>query len=533
MLNKKSLLLSAFCVCVMLMQSSCFAQKQSTTAKSASRPNILVILVDDYGWRDIHAYGSDFYETPNMDKLIGESMKFTQAYSTYPRCVPSRFSIMTGSHPARLKGDGEGGKRDGESGFSIMAPNISIGKAMHDNGYKTFYIGKWHLGGEEYAPLGSGFDQSIAAGEAGATSSHFAPYNLTAKGQPGKEAKIPDLDDAPKGQNLEDRLTDETIKLLKEDAKTGKPFFGILAHYAVHTPIEGKEEYIKYFKEKLKKNPPPAGPDYIPESAGETKQKQDNATYAAMIKSVDDGVGKILQALQDLGVADNTIIIVTSDHGGLSSRGNTREVATTNLPLRAGKGHLYEGGTRVPMFVKWPGVVKPNSETNSIIQGIDHFSSILEMAGGMVPAAQINDGRSYVNILKGAKADVGRTLFWHNPAPRPTSTGDIYSSSIRSGDFKLIDFYGLGRKELYNIKTDIGEKNDIAAQNPEMVKKLYAELEAWRKKMGADMRLKPSSMSEAEKASGGVKLSPEEAKKEARKEEKKQQRKEDRKAGKN
>ena len=324
-----------------------------------------------------------------MDKLIGQSLKFTQAYSTYPRCVPSRYSLMTGTHPARLKGDGEG--KDGEAGFTVHAPNISIGQAMKDAGYYTFYIGKWHLGGDDKAPGGVGFDKSVAAGQAGATSSHFAPYNVSRGGASGKEKPIPDLDDAPEGQNLEDRLTDETIKLVQNRDKS-KPFFGILAHYAVHTPIEGKEEYIQYFKEKLKKSGANTGPDYEPQSAGETKLKQDNPKYAAMIKSVDDGVGKIMKMLDDAGLTSNTVVIVTSDHGGLASRGNTRELATSNKPLRAGKGHLYEGGIRIPLFIKWPGVIKGGTETNSIVQGVDNFSTLLDIVGGKVPATQIIEG---------------------------------------------------------------------------------------------------------------------------------------------
>lgn len=501
-------------------------------AQKKAKPNVLVIMVDDYGWRDIHAYGSDFYETPNMDKLIGQSLKFTQAYSTYPRCVPSRYSIMTGSHPARLKGDGEG--KDGEPGFTVHAPNISIGQAMKNAGYATFYIGKWHLGADDKAPLGVGFDKSVAAGQAGATSSHFAPYNVSRGGASGKEKPIPDLDDAPNGQCLEDRLTDETIKLINNRDKS-KPFFGILAHYAVHTPIEGKEEYINYFKEKLKKYKN-SGSDYEPQSAGETKLKQDNTKYAAMIKSVDDGVGKILKAIDDAGLSENTIIIVTSDHGGLASRGNTRELATSNKPLRAGKGHLYEGGLRVPLFVKWPGVIKGGTETNSIVQGLDLFPTLMDVVGSQMPKAQIADGASYFDVLKQGKTHTDRTIYWHNGAPRPTQTADIYSSAIRMGDYKLIDFFGLGKKELYNLKNDIGENNDISAQNPEILNKMYALLDAWRKKMGADMQLKPASLSEAEKAASRVELTPEDVKKAerkaARKEEKKDQRKESKKSAK-
>lgn len=518
---------------LLLFINSCSAQKKSTTTAISKQPNVLMILVDDFGWRDIHSYGSDFYETPNMDKLISQSLKFTQAYSTYPRCVPSRYSIMTGSHPARLKGDGEG--KGNEPGFTVSAPNISIGQAMQNAGYQTFYIGKWHLGGDDKAPKGVGFNQSIAAGQAGATSSHFAPYNEKGNGSSGKEKPIFDLDDAPRGEYLTDRLTDEAIKLLKADANKDKPFFGILAHYAVHTPIQAKEEYINYFREKLKKHPQ-SGADYEKESAGETKLKQDNVTYAAMIKSVDEGIGKILKTLDELGIAENTVVIVTSDHGGLASRGNNRELATSNKPLRAGKGNLYEGGIRVPYFIKWPGVVKGGTETNSIIQGVDNYATLVDIAGGKMPTTQIHDGKSFIDVIKDGKSHTDRTIYWHNGAPRPTQTADIYSSAIRKGDWKLVDLFGLGKKELYNLKNDIGERNDVAAQNPKIVAELYAELDAWRKKVGADMKLKPESLSEAEKTAGvKVELTPEEEKKAARKEarkaekkaEKKQQRKEE------
>lgn len=503
-----------------------FAFSQST---NKSKPNLLIVLVDDYGWKDIHAYGSNFYETPNMDKLIGQSLKFNQAYATYPRCVPSRYSLMTGTHPARLKGDGEG--KDGEEGFTVHAPNISIGQAMKDAGYNTFYIGKWHLGGDDKAPAGVGFDQSVAAGKAGATSSHFAPYNMSRGGTSGKEKPITDLDNAPKDEYLADRLTDEAIKLIKGDAKETQPFFGILAHYAVHTPIQGKVEYIKYFKEKLQKIGLTTGPDYEKESAGETKLKQDNVTYAAMIKSVDEGIGRIINTLDELGITNNTIVIVTSDHGGLASRGNTRELATSNKPLRAGKGHLYEGGIRIPLFIKWPGVIKGGTETNAIVQGVDNYSTILDIVGGKMPAKQISDGTSFIDVLRKGKVNNNRSVFWHNGAPRPTQTADIYSSAIRKGDYKLIDFFAIGKKELYNIKNDIGETKDIAAQNPEKVKELFTELDTWRKKVGADMKIKTASLSEQEKATiGNIKLSPEEEKKASRKEAKKEEKKEQRKA---
>jgi arylsulfatase A-like enzyme len=456
-------------------------QRASKAVASAKKPNILFILVDDFGWRDIAGTGSNFYETPNMDKLIAQGTTFTQAYASYPRCVPSRYSIMTGSYPARTATAGK------DEGLRIAAPNVSIGQAMKNSGYHTFYIGKWHLGHADDIPSKKGFDQSIAAGGAGATASHFAPYNMDKTGkEPKKEAPITDLDDAPEGECLEDRLSDETIKLLKQNANKSEPFFGILAQYAVHTPIQGKKEYIEYFKEKLRKNPQ-AGAAYEKESAGENKLKQDNVTYAALIKAVDDGVGKIMKTLDELGIADNTIIVLTSDHGGLSSRGNQREVATTNRPLRAGKGHLYEGGIRVPLIVKWTGVAKAGVKNDAPILGTDHLATMVEIGGGTVPQGQVNDGKSYASILRGGKFDPNRPLYWHNWAPRPTSTGDIFSSAIRVGDYKLVDLFTNKKQELYHLKNDIGESKDISAENPEMTKKLYAQLQKWRSDVGISM----------------------------------------------
>lgn len=486
------------------------AKKEAKSKTIAQKPNILFILVDDFGWRDIAGTGSNFYETPSMDKLITQGATFTEAYSSYPRCVPSRYSIMTGSYPARTA---KGGK---DEGLNINEPNISIGQAMQNCGYHTFYIGKWHLGGEADIPSPKGFNQSIAAGKAGATSSHFAPYNLDATDkEPKKEAPIADLDDAQNGECLEDRLSDEAVKMLKQNAKNGKPFFGILAHYAVHTPIQGKKEYIEYFKQKINKNPQ-IGADFESESAGETKLKQDNCTYAAMIKSVDDGVGKLMRTLDELGIADNTIIVITSDHGGLASRGNKRELATTNRPLRAGKGHLYEGGIRVPMIVKWSGVVKGGTKINAPILGTDHFATMVEIGGGTVPKAQINDGKSYASILRGGTFDANRPLYWHNWAPRPTSTGDIYSSAIRIGDYKLVDLFADGKLELYDLKNDIGESKNIAEANLELTKKLYAELNNWRNSIGITNKILQETESKAYKKAER-KLEKKEEKKEERK----------------
>lgn len=486
MKNKLILYLSWVVIGIWACNGSKTATRQ--TKSNAGKPNILFILVDDYGWRDLAVTGSSFYETPHMDKLFKQGMRFDQAYASYPRCVPSRYSIMTGSHPAR-----RGQDDSGVVGFHIEAPAVTIGQAMKNNGYNTFYLGKWHLGGGEFAPVNRGFDQTFAAGAAGGVASHFAPYNEGFEGLGGvpeaEVAPIENVENAPKGECLEDRLTDETIRMLKDLSKKKEPFFGVLAHYAVHTPIQGKQEYIEYFKAKLRKNPL-TGAEFEKESAGENKLTQDHAAYAAMIKSVDDGIGKIMKSLEELGIADNTVIVLTSDHGGLSARGmNKRELATSNRPLRAGKGHLYEGGLRVPMVVKWKGVVKAGSSSNSLIHGTDHFLTFLDIACGKAPQGQVTDGKSYVSVLKGGKADATRPLFWHNPAPRPYATGDVYSSVIRVGDYKLVDLFSENKKELYNLKIDEGETKNITAENPELTQKLSAQLDTWRKSVGAYMTL--------------------------------------------
>jgi len=459
-----------------------------------NKPNILFILVDDYGYFDLSATGSKFYETPNIDKLFKESLRFNKAYATYPRCVPSRYSIMTGSHPAR-----KGQDDSGVVGFHLENETVSVGQAMKNAGYNTFYLGKWHLGGGEFAPDKKGFDEIFAAGAAGGVSSHFAPYNRDFQnlgGVPEAEtAPIDNVENAPVGECLEDRLTDETIKMLKSFSTKKQPFFGILAHYAVHTPIEGKTEYIQYFKEKLKKMSP-SGNEFEKESAGENKLTQDHATYAALIKAVDDGIGKIVDELDRLKLSDNTIIVLTSDHGGLSARGpNKRELATSNRPLRAGKGHLYEGGLRVPMIVKWKGVIKPNTSTDALIQGTDHYLTFVDIANGKLPSNQPFDGKSYYSILKGGKIDQNRTLYWHNPAPRPYATGDIYSSVIHQGDYKLIDLFGDEKRiELYNLKLDPSESVNIAKENDLLVQPMLKQLSDWRKSVSAFMELTPRGL---------------------------------------
>lgn len=458
----------------------CFAL---TNAASAERPNILFILVDDFGARDLSCYGSALYETPNMDKLAASGAKFTQAYVAYPRCVPSRFAIMTGKLPARVQGVKD-------SPHVEPGRDTTFGAAFKEAGYATFYCGKWHLGEGASNPDKVGYDTIVAAGAAGATRSHFAPYTKSQKEGGGHEEKdaIVGLDDAPEGEYLTDRLTDETIRFIQ--AHKEKPFCAVLAHYAVHTPIEAKKHLTKRYQTKLAAMPK-AAVEFEKESAGENSLVQNNATYAAMIESVDHGIGRLLNTLDRIGIAENTIIVLASDHGGLSARGGKREVATSNRPLRAGKGHLFDGGLRIPLLVRWPGHTKPGTEITTPVITTDLFPTFLDMAGLPLRPQEHLDGLSLAPLLQGGPAPARSTFYWHNPAPRPTSTGDLFSSAIRDGDLKLVEFPEENRIELYDLTTDLEEAHNLASTRPADTRRLLEKLHTWKTEVGASDVSKP------------------------------------------
>jgi arylsulfatase A-like enzyme len=459
-----------------------FTSFAAEPASKAVRPNVLFILVDDFGWRDLTCYGSALYETPQMDKLAASGVRFTQAYASYPRCVPSRFAMMTGKAPARFQGTGDG---------LHITPgrDETVGEAFQAAGYATFFCGKWHLGDGENGPGKNGFTDTFAAGAAGATRSHFAPYNTPRRGGGGggganaeEKSPVPDVDNAPEGEYLTDRLTDETSKWIR--AHKDQPFFAVLAHYAVHTPLEGKEEFIAKYREKLKGQKLPEQV-WEKESAGENLVVQNNPTYAAMIQSADESVGKLLDLLDELKLATNTIVVLTSDHGGLSARGNQRQIATSNRPLRAGKGHLYEGGLRVPLIVRWPGVTKGGAVLDQQVIGADLFPSFLEMAGLPQQPKDHVDGRSWAAVLRGNQPAKDRPLFWHNPAPRPTSTADWFSSALRDGSLKLVEFPETSRVELYDLSSDPGEASNLAEKRTADTQRLLENLRQWQKEVSA------------------------------------------------
>ena len=454
-------------------------------ANAQKKPNIIVFYVDDLGWVDLSIQGSQFYETPAIDKLANEGIRFTQGYTAHPRCVPARYGVMTGKFPARGHVPGKGG----------LEPNdITIAEALNEGGYKTFFTGKWHLLFKDKKgnmPENQGFDINIAGGAAGSPPTYWYPYRKGDKTEAGskgyKKGELHGLDNGVEGEYLTDRLTNESVNFINTQVKENpdQPFFLFLSHYGVHTPFEAKPELVKKYRQKLSKMEYDL-PEYEKTITGDTKLRQDFPVYAAMIESIDQSMAKITQTLKDLNIDDNTIIIFTADNGGLSTRGNNRKLATSNYPLRYGKGWLYEGGIREAFIVKWPGVSKPGTVSDALVVGTDIYPTALSMAGLQLHPENHIDGIDISEAIKGNTFSREKPIFWHSPAGRPKRTGDENSSVVRLGDYKLVDWYDKGIIELFNIKNDIGEQNDLSKDNPEKVKELKKLLDDWKHSIQAE-----------------------------------------------
>jgi len=429
----------------------------TASAAVTQKLNFIFVLVDDLGWTDLGVQGSTFYETPNLDRLAREGMRFTQAYSACTVCSPTRAAALTGKYPARLritdwiKGHVRPNAKLKVPDWTMHLPleEITIAEVLKRSGYATASIGKWHLGGPEFYPDKQGFDENIGGNDRGQPPSYFSPYG------------IPTIADGPKGEFLSDRLTDETLHFIERNKS--KPFFIYLPHYAVHTPLAGKPEVIAKYERKA-----------------DPRNPQRNAKYGALVESVDDSVGRILQKLEELKLADNTVIIFTSDNGGLVLNN-----VTSNLPLRVGKGSSYEGGVRVPLFVKWPGVTRPGSTCDTPVITPDFYPSILKMAGLAIENKRSVDGESLVPLLKQNGKLNRNAIYWHYPHYHPG--GATPYSAIRKDDWKLIEFFEDNRVELYNLRDDIGEQRDLATKLPNRAKALLKQLHAWRKQVGAQM----------------------------------------------
>jgi len=430
------------------------------------QPNIVLVFIDDMGWRDVGFMGSRYYETPNIDRLAGQSMVFTNAYANGPNCAPSRACLLSGQYGPRHGVYTVNTSSRGPSKLRKLIPIanttvldskiVTIAEAIKPAGYVSASIGKWHLGNDpQFGPVGQGFDVNVGGYSAGhPVKGYFVPYNN------------PELPDGPPGEYLTDRLTDEALDFI--ETNKDKPFFLYLPHYAVHTPLHAKPELINKYKKKAGSN------------------GQDNPTYAAMIESTDQGVGRIMEKLDELALSDNTIVFFFSDNGGVKG-------ITSNQPLRGGKGMLYEGGIREPVFVCWPGVVKAGTICDTQVIGIDLYPTILEMAGVPRPRGKLLDGRSIVPLLKGRKSLNRKAIFWHFPAylqGKAEGARDPYfrtrpGAAVRAGHWKLIEYFEDGALELYNLRDDIAEQNNLAEIMPEKTSELHKLMLAWRKAVNA------------------------------------------------
>lgn len=438
---------------------------------AAGKPNVVFILIDDYGWADVGCYGSKFYKTPNIDKLAAEGARFTDAYAACPVCSPTRASILTGKYPARLQLTdwlpGRGDKPDQKLATpkikqQLPLEEITLAEALKGAGYVTGHIGKWHLGGEGFEPQKQGYDVNIAGDHMGSPISYFAPYESA-----GKAAKksIPGLENSPTGEYLTDRLTSEAEKFI--EANKSKPFFLYLAHYAVHTPLKGKPDVVAKYKSDGKVG------------------TQTNAIYAAMVESVDDSVGRIMRKLEELKLTENTFVVFTSDNGGLCVIEGPNTPATINAPLRDGKGYLYEGGIRVPWIIKWPGVIKPGTVVSNVVSSVDFFPTILDVTGTSLPQEAKPDGVSLAGLLKDGTAPKRDAIYWHYP--HYSNQGGKPGGAIREGDWKLIEFYEDGRLELFDVRKDKGESRNLAEEQKTVTIRLQRKLDQWRRDTGAQM----------------------------------------------
>lgn len=445
----------------------------------SGKPNVILFLVDDFGQRDLSCYGSTLYETPNMDRLAANGVRFTNAYSAYARCVSSRTGLLSGKYPCRIEYQAEI-KRDREHHLPLS--EVTFGEALKEQGYRTCYIGKWHLGQRGGGPGEQGFETVIHSGSAGATGSFFYPFGVE------KENYVDNPVDGKEGDYLNDRLTDKAVEYIEANKKD--PFLMVLAHYAVHTPLEAPAELAEKYKKKLRKQGISVGgkrldEDLVQDRQGYTKTIQNNPVYAAMVQNTDESLGRLVAALESAGIADNTIVMLTSDHGGLSTRGsgNKRPLATSNAPFRQGKGSIFEGGTRVPLIVSWPEKIKSGHVSNVQVIGTDIYPTMLELVGAGLNPKQHVDGVSFYPALMG-KDDQRPPMFWYKWMARPDSTGDTRALALIDGPYKMIRWIDEDLTELFHLENDPGEKNNLATEDPDRAKRMLAQIDILENEVG-------------------------------------------------
>ena len=443
----------------------------------ADKPlNVVFFLIDDLGWKDIGASGSNYYKTPHIDQLAKEGMRFTNGYAACNVCSPTRAAIMAGKYPARLlltqwlpsgRWDAKKNKlQEARYLSNLPLEEFTVAEALREGGYKTAFMGKWHLGPlPYYYPEHQGFDINVAGRDYGAPGSYWYPFEgswriPTTDFKVFKESPI----EGKEGDYLTDRLMEEGDKFIRENSE--KPFFLMMSLYAVHSPLQGKPEKVARY-EKVPK-----------------EQRQGDPRYAAMVETVDDGVGRLMTALREMEIEESTLVIFTSDNGGMSK-------ATDNSPLRANKGSNYEGGLRVPVIVKWPGVTEPGSISDEPVISTDFYPTILGATGLPKRPLQHVDGVDLSSVLKGRSRIDRPSLFWHYPHYNQHPE-NFPATVIRKGHWKLIEILDTGELELYNLALDVGEQNNLADAHSGLTQSLLAEMRAWREEVNADpMRPNP------------------------------------------
>ena len=493
----------------------------SDAGKAGRKPNVILFLADDLGWSDVGCYGSRFYETPNIDRLAEEGVRFTQAYSSCSVSSPARASIMTGRYPAGigltdwLPGRGDHQFQRLETVRTVQQLPLdesTIAEELHENGWRTAIFGKWHVGEGQYRPTERGFDVHVPGEWLVGWPKHYN-YPFQMNGFDGRP-----------GEYLTDRLTDEALEYIEENADA--PFFLFMSHFAVHDPMEGRADLVEKYRKKLAEMPEQEGEPYIlegnpdderpasredldsllhtPDHAGyrvfpdrtvKIKQFQDNVEFAAMVEAMDESLGRIVEKLDELGLRENTVIIFASDNGGMSAANfcNPRHVAdpsrldkeysTSNLPLRGGKGWLYEGGIRIPMIVSMPGAGHNGEECDVPVILNDLFPTTMDLAGLQISEDKTVDGVSIVPLLDGRRIQ-DRNLYWHFPH---YSNHGMQSpgGAVRSGRYKLLEYYENGTVQLFDLEKDPGEQNDLSARKPRIAERLRNELHEWKKEVNA------------------------------------------------
>ena len=453
-----------------------FPSRTFAEAADKDRLNVVFILVDDLGWSDLGCYGSDFYETPHVDRLAQQSLRFASAYAAAPVCSPTRAAIMTGKSPARLdltiwhEGAVAGGPvdrmlRDAQAVANLPREERTLAELFRQADYFTAHVGKWHLGTAAYYPETQGFRQNIGGTFWGAPATFFFPFSGRWNRRDPEIRYVPGLGPGKEGDYLPDRLTDEALKII--ESQQDRPFFLNLWYYTVHSPIQAPQDLVDRFRKKT------------------PGKRHKDPVYAAMVNRMDHNVGRILNLLDDLELSDKTIVIFTSDNGGVDFDQRSL-VPTSNLPLRSGKGTLYEGGLRIPLLIRWPG--KRPGVSREFTTSQDFYATLAAMLGrktNVEPESPTRDGTDLMPVIDDPNATLpARTLYWHFPHYYPRMTP---ASALRDGDWKLHHFYEDDRLELYNLRSDVGEKHNLRETHSQMAKQLADRLDRWRQRMGANV----------------------------------------------